>query len=173
MVESAVDSSRNFVLRIEDIGTKRHAFVGLNFQDRSSAFDFNVSLTDQERRQRQKLSLSHVNEGKTVRSVSEGTPPAEVQLLYQKNDFTLKEGEKLTLAFKNQTHGNSKKVETSGNFLSRLEKNPGTSGGSGGPNLLQPPGSNRSCDPSTSRRGSVDEESAKVIASNQKDWATF
>eukprot|EP00755_Sulcionema_specki_P028565 Sspe_Gene.90183::Locus_61794_Transcript_1_1_Confidence_1.000_Length_1526::g.90183::m.90183/K20069/NECAP1_2; adaptin ear-binding coat-associated protein 1/2 len=47
-IDPVKDSSRYFVLRIEDRG--RHAFIGLGFKERGEAFDFSVAITDHKRK---------------------------------------------------------------------------------------------------------------------------
>ncbi|GIY97268.1 NECAP-like protein CG9132 [Caerostris extrusa] len=44
-IESVMDSSRYFVLRIED-DNGRAAFIGIGFADRGDSFDLNVSLQE-------------------------------------------------------------------------------------------------------------------------------
>jgi len=45
-VQDCADSSRYFVIRVQDSKTGRHAYVGIGYPERSSAFNFKATLQD-------------------------------------------------------------------------------------------------------------------------------
>ena len=60
VVQDVVDSSRYFVIRVEDIKTTRHAFLGIGFPDRADAFTFKATLHDFIKGQVRAYKASHM-----------------------------------------------------------------------------------------------------------------
>lgn len=75
-IDRCVDSSRYFVLRVESADGK-HMYIGLAFNERNDAFDFNTSLEDA-RRERES-ELKQIDFGPT-------------------KDYSLKSGEKIKIS---------------------------------------------------------------------------
>ncbi|GAQ89534.1 hypothetical protein KFL_005330090 [Klebsormidium nitens] len=84
-VESVTDSSRYFVLRISD-GAGKHAFIGVGFNERNEAFDFNVALSDQEKW--------------TLRETERADEPEEAPAASPAANLKLKEGETIRISVK-------------------------------------------------------------------------
>eukprot|EP01035_Chromulina_nebulosa_P026075 gene26075-34089_t len=110
-VEKTLDSSRYFALRIVNPAGKK-AYIGIAFNERNDAFDFNVTLAEHRAMiERENSSFGHVDSNDKTSS-----------LISPLRDLTMKEGEKVT-------------IKISG--TNRRERQ--TSGTSSG--LLPPPGS--------------------------------
>ncbi|KAJ4849270.1 hypothetical protein Tsubulata_018527 [Turnera subulata] len=94
-VEPVIDSSRYFVLRVEENidGRLRHAFIGIGFRERTEAYDFQAALHDH---------MKYLDKKKTAE---------EMEQHYQNTstvDYSLKEGETLVLQIKNKPGGSVK-----------------------------------------------------------------
>uniref|UniRef100_H9GNB5 NECAP PHear domain-containing protein n=1 Tax=Anolis carolinensis TaxID=28377 RepID=H9GNB5_ANOCA len=111
-VEGVSDSSRYFVIRIED-GNGRRAFIGVGFVDRGDAFDFNVALQDHFKWVKQQGELAR-----------QALNPEQGPKL----DLGFKEGQTITLSIRGE-HCNVKRKE--GPSGSRTHSGP--------PGLLPPP----------------------------------
>lgn len=92
-VDRCVDSSRYFVLRIEN-ANGRHMFIGVAFNERNDAFDFNTSLEDSRRERELEKNPVKAYTG----------PP---------KDYSMKAGEKIKVSLPKGHHHSDKKHSSS------------------------------------------------------------
>lgn len=103
-VEPVIDSSRYFVLRVEENigGRLRHAFIGVGFRERAHAYDFQAALHDH---------MKYLNKKQTAEEMEQRHQATSSV------DYSLKEGETLVLQIKNKGIGFPKST-----FFERLNK---------------------------------------------------
>ncbi|KAI1437211.1 hypothetical protein GGR50DRAFT_692500 [Xylaria sp. CBS 124048] len=85
VVEPASDSSRFFALRVQD-EAGRKATLGIGFEERTDAFDFGVALQEAQK-----------TLGWTQNGLPGKRPEVEMKDNSEKRDFSLKEGETITV----------------------------------------------------------------------------
>ncbi|KAL8031588.1 hypothetical protein ABFX02_13G035700 [Erythranthe guttata] len=156
-VEAVIDSSRYFVLRVEESigGRLRHAFIGLGFRERTEAYDFQAALHDH---------MKYLNKKKTAE---------EMEQQYQQTssvDYSLKDGETLVLQLKNKSSGGgikSKFFEQGFNNLS-LEDNK-TKNGETSVSIKLPPPPPGPLSPVISPEKSFSENTPKLRLDEKKE----
>ncbi|THH06708.1 hypothetical protein EW145_g3893 [Phellinidium pouzarii] len=126
-VEAVLDSSRYFVIRVEDAGKK--AYIGMGFAERTDSFDFNVSLQDY-----------------TKRYFARQNPPSPTEESSRaptgpKKDYTLKEGETFSIVIPGKNKPD--KGLASGLLGSSSSSASSTSSGGAIPLLPPPPGGSK------------------------------
>jgi hypothetical protein len=137
VVESVVDSSRYFVLRVEDEASGRRAFLAFGVAERADAFSFKSALQDHVRfvgRQRG-ADVRRAAEEALEAAAAAGDADAEAQLAKARGkmrDLTLKEGQTIKIDTSKLGGGGKKK---------RAPPRPSgaAGGGGGGGGLLKPP----------------------------------
>jgi len=115
IVEQVLDSSRFFAVRVEGEGGRK-AVLGMGFEERSEAFDFSVAL------QEVRKTLGLEDSAKYG-----GRKPVKEEKPQEKRDFSLKEGETIT-------------VSIGGRGMGRRNQKEEPSAGLGGFSLPPPPG---------------------------------
>lgn len=135
-VEQASDSSRNFVLRLEDAASRRHAFVGISFAERSTAFDFNVAISDHERQQKRAAEMARISaaDDPLAAATASGLVPEAAALYRPAADLSLKEGETIKITVKKKEAAPA----DGESFLSRLAHPPAATPGSSSGGRLMP-----------------------------------
>ncbi|KAI9013233.1 adaptin ear-binding coat-associated protein 1 NECAP-1 [Gaertneriomyces semiglobifer] len=137
-VEPVLDSSRYFVLRVVDATSGQHAFIGMGFPERSAAFDFNVALQDWS--------------GRSTRAQPKPDARPEPKL-----DYSLKEGQTISIKIGGSRNANSKPTDS----LIFTQSNAVTGGALRTTGSMLPP-------PPSGRQG-ANKESTLV----NDDWAEF
>ncbi|CAK7214902.1 hypothetical protein SBRCBS47491_002308 [Sporothrix bragantina] len=162
VIEPALDSSRFFAVRVQD-GQGRRAVLGIGFEERPDAFDFGVAL------QEARKSIGATSE-MGVKGVSAQRAPTAAQKEADKKDYSLKEGETITINLGSKFRrsepaaaSTSSSSSTSGG-LSGFSLPPPPSGASSPFSLPPPPPPNRR----TANRRSVGDPSALGLAAAPK-----
>ncbi|KAG7092887.1 hypothetical protein E1B28_009197 [Marasmius oreades] len=128
-VEAVLDSSRYFVIRVEDGGKK--AYIGLGFAERTDSFDFNVALQDYTKRWKTaKNPPSAQEEGMT------SSPHIPVG---PKKDYSLKDGQTFSISIPGSKNTTTNSSATTNLLGSDNTSNTSGGGFGGGIPLLPPP----------------------------------
>ncbi|KDQ61112.1 hypothetical protein JAAARDRAFT_32115 [Jaapia argillacea MUCL 33604] len=123
-VDAVLDSSRYFVVRVEDAGKK--AYIGMGFAERADSFDFNVALQDYTKRYKASLNPPSPTTDSSASSRAPSGP---------KKDYSLKEGQTFSISIP------GKQKSSAGDSL--LGSSSSSSSGSGVPLLPPPPSAPR------------------------------
>ncbi|DAZ93124.1 TPA: hypothetical protein N0F65_009700 [Lagenidium giganteum] len=99
-VQDCADSSRYFMIRVEDEATKRRAYIGIGFPERSSAFNFKASLQDYVKYRLRQMEAAALTAGGVTEGTSDGTAAAEGSPITKTRDLKLPEGATIRINLK-------------------------------------------------------------------------
>lgn len=151
-VQDCVDSSRYFMLRVEDEATQRRAYVGVGFPERASAFNFKATLQDYAK---YALRLADVAAEAATMDLSTAEPKSP--------SLKLPEGATIRINLKGVTDGEDSEKRR------RRRSSSSSSAGPPSPNkvpLIPPP-------PSAEQTSAAQPTAAAAPANDDDDWGDF
>ena len=92
VVEPVIDSSRYFVLRVEDEATRRHAFLGLGFRERDAASDFKLAVQEHQQQalREKKAALARAEYERTLAEKNAARAAEGEESAAKLHDFSLR-----------------------------------------------------------------------------------
>jgi len=127
VIEQVLDSSRFFAVRVQGEGGRK-AMLGIGFEERSEAFDFSVALQEV----RKTLGMDDSTGSRSKKA------PKEKEKVPERKDFSLKEGQTITVDLGGRGKGR-RSEETSGGREGGFSLPPPPTGGSNNAFLPPPP----------------------------------
>lgn len=108
-LESVVDSSRYFAVKIEDLKTNRTAHIGVGFRERDDASNFRMALQDYERSMQREIQAEAMHH---KYKDDEQVGDKVIDEMPQISRLTLKEGEKIHLNIRGHAKSETSKKKT-------------------------------------------------------------
>ena len=176
-VESVIDSSRYFAVRIRDSKTGREAFIGVGFRERNDATNFRMTMEDycnalkrEEKAQELHRQFEKSLEDQSGEGEEDGAEHQSSTLPPAMSNLSLKEGEKLHINIKGG--GGSKRVTPS---ASKQTPKKGASSGLIG--LRKPPPPPAAIPDATKEVSSTENATSKapddVVDDDDDEWGDF
>jgi adaptin ear-binding coat-associated protein 1/2 len=168
-LEPVVDSSRYFVLKIEDSASHRTAHIGIGFRERDDASNFTLAMQDYERSiQRQfKAEAMHTKferlQQEAAAAGGGGDDETPSDLAQQVSKLTLKEGEKIRINLMGRKSSSQSK-----DTISKESKKSASAGVI--PLLKKPP---RPEPPAPTAHDTSDPTNNGLVENDEDEWSEF
>jgi hypothetical protein len=167
-VQDCADSSRYFMITVEDEASKRRAYVGIGFPQRPSAFNFKASLQDYVKYRHRQMETENLAASGPCTATSSTEEKNTQSTSPTTSQYSLPQGATIRINLKTNSSGVEK---------SPTERPKSCNAGGTVPLIPPPPGSNGTASPLIARPvalgTNVSGPSSTNSVVNEDDWGDF